>query len=152
MAKIARTRLTTVQRKVRVLNHLSEVEVIGVTSPVQYDHRLLQIDSDLNICNQTFIETLDALPICVDCGVRLGSSVPVHHIDSIEREVESLFEKYVSRLRETLANLVLESLEPDKLKTLLRLNQTGDLSGVVQLLDNKTVGFINELFRGRTTS
>lgn len=151
-AVATRTRLTAVRQKVVALYHLNRIDVIADPSLSQFDDRLPQINSELNICGESFVDTLDAVPLCSECGVRLGSPVPSHHVDLIEQEVESLFEKYVSRLREALANLVLESIEPDKLKTLIRLNQSGDLSGLVQSLDNKTVGFINELFRGRTTS
>jgi len=151
-AVATRTRLTAVRQKVVALYHLNRIDIIADPSLSQFDDRLPQINSELNICGESFVDTLDAVPLCSECGVRLGSPVPSHHVDLIEQEVASLFEKYVSRLREALANLVLQSIEPDKLKTLMRLNQSGDLSGLVQSLDNKTVGFINELFRGRTTS
>lgn len=84
-------------------------------------------------------------PGCPDCHGRLGQ--PVNHADIIDMvsEIDRLFDGYCDRLASVVADLVMESTDSDKLKSLFRLNSAGDLSDLANVLDDKVISFLNEL-------
>ena len=86
------------------------------------------------------------VPVCPDCHGRLGQ--PVNHTDIIDMvsEIDRLFDGYRDRLASLVSNLVMESADSDKLKSLFRLNSAGDLSDLANVLDDKVISFLNELF------
>ncbi|MBO04357.1 MAG: hypothetical protein CL731_04990 [Chloroflexi bacterium] len=55
------------------------------------------------------------------------------------------------RLATVVSRLVLESRVPDKMLRLFQLNSAGDLSGLMNVLDDKVISFLNDLF-GRPDS
>ena len=85
------------------------------------------------------------VPVCPDCHGRLGQ--PVNHADIIDMvsEIDRLFDGYRDRLASVVSNLVMESDNSDKLKSLFRLNSAGDLSDLANVLDDKVISFLNEL-------
>ena len=85
------------------------------------------------------------VPVCPDCHGRLGQ--PVNHTDIIDMvsEIDRLFDGYRDRLASVVSNLVMESDNSDKLKSLFRLNSAGDLSDLANVLDDKVISFLNEL-------
>jgi hypothetical protein len=85
------------------------------------------------------------VPVCPDCHGRLGQ--PVNHTDIIDivSEIDRLFDGYRDRLASVVSNLVMESDNSDKLKSLFRLNSAGDLSDLANVLDDKVISFLNEL-------
>jgi hypothetical protein len=83
---------------------------------------------------------------CPNCHARLGQ--PTNHTDIIDMisEIESIFDGYRDRLATVVSGLVLESQSADKLQSLFRLNSAGDLSDLANVLDDKVISFLNELF------
>jgi hypothetical protein len=61
-------------------------------------------------------------------------------------EIDSLFTEYRDRLATVTSKLVMKSQNPDKLNNLFRLNSAGDLSDLANVLDDKVISFLNELF------
>ncbi len=61
-------------------------------------------------------------------------------------EIERLFSGYRDRLATIVSKLVLDSPDTDKLVSLFRLNSSGDLSDLANVLDDKVISFLNNLF------
>jgi hypothetical protein len=89
-------------------------------------------------------------PACPNCHARLGQ--PTNHTDIIDMisEIESVFDGYRDRLAKVVYGLVLESPSADRLQSLFRLNSAGDLSDIANVLDDKVISFLNELFDKRS--
>ncbi|MDG0867040.1 hypothetical protein [Candidatus Lucifugimonas marina] len=85
-------------------------------------------------------------PVCSGCRGRLGQ--PPNHTDVADMiaEIDSLFTEYRDRLATVTSKLVMKSQNPDKLNNLFRLNSAGDLSDLANVLDDKVISFLNELF------
>lgn len=85
-------------------------------------------------------------PVCSGCSGRLGQ--PPNHTDVADMisEIDSLFIEYRDRLATVTSKLVMKSQNPDKLTDLFRLNSAGDLSDLANVLDDKVISFLNELF------
>ena len=85
-------------------------------------------------------------PVCPECRGRLGQ--PPNHVDIADMisEIERLFIGYRDRLAAVVSNLVLNSPDTDKLVSLFRLNSAGDLSDLANVLDDKVISFLNNLF------
>lgn len=84
--------------------------------------------------------------VCLNCRGRLGQ--PANHRDVVEMitEIDRIFDEYRDRLAVVVSELVLESPQTDKLTSLFRLNSAGDLSDLANVLDDKVISFLNELF------
>jgi hypothetical protein len=61
-------------------------------------------------------------------------------------EIGRIFDGYRDRLAWVVSDLVMHSANPDKLQSLFRLNSAGDLSDLANVLDDKVISFLNELF------
>ena len=85
-------------------------------------------------------------PACPGCQARLGQATT--HADVVEliTEVEQAFESYRDHLAAVVSDLVLNSETSDRLQKLFRLNSAGDLSDLANVLDDKVISFLNELF------
>ncbi|MDP6667232.1 MAG: hypothetical protein QF357_07505, partial [Dehalococcoidia bacterium] len=85
-------------------------------------------------------------PVCPGCRGRLGQAVS--HTDVLEliAEVDRVFDAYRDRLGSVVSDLVLSSEDSDRLQKLFRLNSAGDLSDLANVLDDKVISFLNELF------
>ena len=85
-------------------------------------------------------------PVCTNCRGRLGQ--PPNHTDVIDMisEIDSIFTEYRDRLAAIASDLVMKSQNSDKLTSLFRLNSAGDLSDLANVLDDKVISFLNELF------
>ncbi|MCH7969650.1 MAG: hypothetical protein IH960_01240 [Chloroflexi bacterium] len=85
-------------------------------------------------------------PACPGCQARLGQATT--HADVLEliTEVEQAFESYRDHLAAVVSDLVLNSETSDRLQKLFRLNSAGDLSDLANVLDDKVISFLNELF------
>jgi hypothetical protein len=72
-------------------------------------------------------------------------------------EADRLFNRCHDWLAPIVANLVMDSPKTDKLVNLSRFNSAGNLSDLANVLDDKVLFFLNELFsipsasRGKTT-
>ena len=84
--------------------------------------------------------------MCPDCHGRLGQ--PNNHIDILDMisEIDRICSGYRDRLAAVVSDLVLKSSKSDRLQGLFRLNSAGDLSGLANVLDDKVISFLNELF------
>jgi len=71
---------------------------------------------------------------------------PNNDVGNMISEIVRLFNLYRERVALVVANLVMDSPETDKLVSLFRLNSTGDLSNLANVLDDKVISFLNELF------
>ncbi len=60
--------------------------------------------------------------------------------------VETSLGGYRYRLAAVVSNLVPKSPKSDRLQRLFRLNSARDLSGLANVLDDKVISFLNELF------
>ncbi len=60
--------------------------------------------------------------------------------------VETSLGGYRYRLAAVVSNLVPKSPKSDRLQGLFRLNSARDLSGLANVLDDKVISFLNELF------
>lgn len=85
-------------------------------------------------------------PACPECRGRLGQATD--HADVVEliAEVDRAFESCRDRLAHVVSDLVLNSENSDRLQKLFRLNSAGDLSDLANVLDDKVISFLNELF------
>jgi hypothetical protein len=83
---------------------------------------------------------------CPGCHGRLGQ--PPNHTDIADMifEIGRIFDGYRDRLAWVVSDLVMHSANPDKLQNLFRLNSAGDLSDLANVLDDKVISFLNELF------
>jgi hypothetical protein len=61
-------------------------------------------------------------------------------------EIDRVFGGYRDRLAAVVSDLVLKSADSDRLQGLFRLNSAGDLSDLANVLDDKVISFLNELF------
>jgi hypothetical protein len=61
-------------------------------------------------------------------------------------EIDQIFIGYRDRLASVSSELVLKSGNSDQLQSLFRLNSAGDLSDLANVLDDKVISFLNELF------
>ncbi len=84
--------------------------------------------------------------VCPECRVRLGQ--PSNHTDLTDMisEIDRLFGGFRDRLASVVSGMVIESSTPDKLLSLFRLNYAGDLSDLANVLDDKVISFLNDLF------
>ena len=91
------------------------------------------------------IQLIDG-PACPGCQGRLGQAA--NHADVVEliTEVDRAFERYRDHLAVVVSDLVLNSETSDRLQKLFRLNSAGDLSDLANVLDDKVISFLNELF------
>ena len=89
-------------------------------------------------------------PVCPKCRSRLGQPTSHTDIAGMISEIDQLFDGYRDRLASVVSQLVLKSQSADKLQSLFRLNSAGDLSDLANVLDDKVISFLNELF-GKTS-
>jgi len=73
---------------------------------------------------------------------------PPNHVDIADMisEIDRLFIGYRDRLAKVVSSLVINSPESDKLVSLFRLNSAGDMSDLANVLDDKVISFLNDLF------
>ena len=79
-------------------------------------------------------------------NLRGGSGSLTKDLADMISKVGRLFNLYRDRVTSVVGNLVMNSPETDKVVSLLRLNSTGDLSNLANVLDDKVISFLNELF------
>ena len=81
-----------------------------------------------------------------------GNWQPANHTDIIDMisEIDQIFTGYRDRLASVASELVLKSASDDQLQSLFRLNSAGDLSDLANVLDDKVISFLNELFDKRS--
>ncbi|MEE8045407.1 MAG: hypothetical protein V3T49_01060 [Dehalococcoidia bacterium] len=148
-----RTVLTKIERankRVRQVGLLEGVEVIRPTED-DYDDQLserwFEAIQSFGVCvNEGSEIRLVDEPVCPDCHGRLGQST--NHTDILDMisEIDRIFGGYRDRLTVVASDLVLKSPNPDRLQGLFRLNSAGDLSDLANVLDDKVISFLNELF------
>ena len=85
-------------------------------------------------------------PACPGCHGRLGQATNNADVVELISEVDRVFEGYRAQLAGVVSDLVLNSETPDRLQKLFRLNSAGDLSDLANVLDDKVISFLNELF------
>jgi len=133
-------------RRVRQIEMLDRVDAVRSemsTDIAQLWNETIQLFA---VCeNDGSVIRLVDVPVCPDCHGRLGQ--PVNHTDIIDMvsEIDRLFDGYRDRLASMVSNLVMESDNSDKLKSLFRLNSAGDLPNLANVLDDKVISFLNEL-------
>ena len=123
---------------------VSEVELALVWSQARAPFRLCESDrSDIPL-------TLE--PVCVECRHRLGQVEAHEDIEELSTRVRQIFNHYKNRLSVIVSQLVLNSGSSDNLQKLFRLNSAGDLSDLANVLDDKVISFLNELFGNASES
>ncbi|MCZ6538662.1 MAG: hypothetical protein O6922_02395 [Chloroflexi bacterium] len=110
-------------------------------------HRWNRVAGQFRVCDRDGLDIplVDA-PACPGCQGRLGQATS--HTDLVEliSEVDQVFENYRDHLAAVVSDLVLNSETSDRLQKLFRLNSAGDLSDLANVLDDKVISFLNELF------
>lgn len=85
-------------------------------------------------------------PVCPGCKGRLGQATNHNDVTELIAEVAQALDSYRDRLATVVSDLVLNSENSDRLQKLFRLNSAGDLSDLANVLDDKVISFLNELF------
>ena len=85
-------------------------------------------------------------PACRECHGRLGQAINYTDTFELMSEVGRAFSDYCDRLSTVVSGIVLDSENSDQLQKLFRLNSAGDLSDLANVLDDKVISFLNELF------
>ena len=149
------------QERNRLLQRQVEQSTIRVGQILLLEQvEVIRLDTDIDIAglwNETIrlfvvcendsagIPLIDS-PACPECHGRLGQ--PANHTDIIGMisEIDQIFIGYRDRLASVASSLVLKSANADSLQSLFRLNSAGDLSDLANVLDDKVITFLNELF------
>jgi hypothetical protein len=142
-----RQRIVATTKQVEQLELLERIDVVHLGTIDELAELWDQTIRLFSVCeNEGSNIGLIDMPVCADCGARLGQ--PPNHTDVADMisEVDKLFNGYRDRLASVVANLVIVSPETDKLVSLFRLNSAGDLSDLANVLDDKVISFLNELF------
>jgi signal transduction histidine kinase len=138
-------------RLVTQLAMLDQVEAIRTVDESNIAELWEQIIRSFAVCENdgSLIPLVDE-PLCTGCNARLGQ--PTNHTDiaGMISEVQHVFSGYRDRLARIVSDLVLNSPDADKLQSLFRLNSAGDLFDLANVLDDKVISFLNELF-GKTS-
>jgi hypothetical protein len=136
--------------RVEQIELLSRIDAIRIESEVSPAELWSETIMTFTVCDFDGSEILliDE-PVCVECRGRLGQ--PTNHTDVTDMisEIDRIFLGYRDRLASVVSAQVLDSNNSDKLQSLFRLNSAGDLSDLANVLDDKVISFLNELF-GKT--
>ncbi len=133
--------------RVRQIQLLEQVEAIRLDSDVDVAALWKETIQLFTVCENdgAGISLIDS-PACPECHGRLGQ--PTNHTDILDMisEIDQIFIGYRDRLASVSSELVLKSGNSDQLQSLFRLNSAGDLSDLANVLDDKVISFLNELF------
>lgn len=138
--------------QISVLRGISEGSPDSSTNSVKdIPEKWERLTGSFRICESdgSDIRLIDE-PVCPECHGRLGQGLSHTDISNLIVEVDRTFASYRDRLALVVSRLVLKSENSDKLQKLFRLNSAGDLSDLANVLDDKVISFLNELF-GKTS-
>ena len=146
-------RIQSASKQVEQIELLEQVEAVRLGTIDELTELWNETIRSFSVCENygATIKLIDN-PVCPDCRGRLGQ--PPNHTDVADMisEIERLFIGYRDRLASVVSGLVMDSPNTDKLLSLFRLNSAGDLSDLANVLDDKVISFLNELFGKPTGS
>ena len=138
-------------RRVVQLGQLEQIDVLLDGSAGgqlgDFANRWDRVADQFRVCDRdgSSLRLVDE-PTCPDCQGRLGQGADHSDVIELIAEVDRAFEAYRDRFAELVSDLVLKSQNSDRLQKLFRLNSAGDLSDLANVLDDKVISFLNELF------
>jgi hypothetical protein len=145
--KSLRQRVELASGQVEKIELLEQIESIRLGTVDELRNLWNETIRSLSVCEYggAEIRLIDE-PECPNCHVRLGQ--PPNHVDIADMisEIDRLFIGYRDRLAKVVSSLVINSPESDKLVSLFRLNSAGDMSDLANVLDDKVISFLNDLF------
>ena len=147
--RLLQQQITATTRLVAQIEKLEQINAIRLGSKVvgDLDDLWSQTIRSCAVCEHdgASISLIDE-PVCTSCRGRLGQ--PPNHTDVADMisEIDSISAEYRDRLASIVSKLVLKAENSDKLKSLFRLNSAGDLSDLANVLDDKVISFLNDMF------
>lgn len=143
-----RQRLTEAAREVAAIRRLNIIDELGSAlgeEALQSYERLLEDTQTCSVEPAGLREMLRTEPRCPACGISLTDAPDEEAVASVLREVRRVSQAQLQRLSQyAVQQLLARSREP-KLEVLMQVAAAGDLSGLLNVLDDEVVAFIRRL-------
>ena len=125
------------------LNGIAELgHPVGVDSLERF-HRLLD---RFSVCSAPASRlALDRTPLCRRCRITLGQEPPTEDVSELIKRIERGLREQNRRLSQQVVRQILDGPRDERLDRFIQVVQASDLSGLVNVLDERLVQFVREV-------
>jgi len=141
-----RERLEDMNLKIAAVARLEAILDIGSSYGKVLETKYKNVDSKIMICANPDPVSVENMPFCQQCRLKLTSEVPDEEVEGIIKEVEKSLYSNAKKLSQALTKTILERDTGKQLDKLLKIIQVSDLIKLSETLTDELVKYIKQLF------